>query len=150
LKQRAASQAFAHCLQNQQAFGLALGGVEVNGYRPLKIASPHFIERLHQLSSGIPAGARFAGARFGATPQPLHFPAYAVRQGLLPAALSHQLQDLDGGVIVVQHVALRRLPDQLVEGRRQVRGDCLHHIPLGRGRQRNLQMPLQAFEAVER
>ena len=34
-------------------------------------------------------------------------------QGLLPASFPHQLQDLDRGVIVVQHLALRRLPDQL-------------------------------------
>ena len=76
--------------------------------------------------------------------------ALGIGQGLVPAALAHQLQDLDRGVIVVQHVALRRLPDQLVEGRRQVRRHRLHDVPLGRGRQRNLQMPLQAFEAVER
>ena len=32
----------------------------------------------------------------------------------------------------------------------EVRRDGLHDVPLGRGRQRNLQVPLQAFEAVER
>ncbi len=67
-----------------------------------------------------------------------------------PPRLSHQLQDLDRGVIVVQHVALGRLPDQLVEGRSEVGRDCRHDVPLGRGRQRNPQIPLQAFEAVER
>ncbi len=70
--------------------------------------------------------------------------------GFWPAALSHQFQDFDRGVIVVQHVALGRLPDQLRKGRSNVGGDRTHDVPLGRGRQRNLQMPLQAFEAVER
>ena len=71
-------------------------------------------------------------------------------QGLLPAAFPHQLQDLDRGVIVVQHLPLRRLPDQLVERRSEARRDRLHDVPLGRGRQRDPQVPLQAFEAVER
>ena len=68
----------------------------------------------------------------------------------MPGAFAHQLQDLDRGVVVVQHLALRRLPDQLVERRSEVRRDRLHDVPLGRGRQRNAQVPLQAIEAVER
>src|SRR5262249_11064567 len=67
-----------------------------------------------------------------------------------PATLAHQLQDLDRGVVVVQHFALGRLPDQLVEGRRQLGRDRLHAVPLRRGRQRNLQIPLQALQAIER
>ena len=50
----------------------------------------------------------------------------------------------------MQHVSLRRLPDQLFKGRSDVRRDDTHDVPLGRGRQRNLQVPLQAIEAVER
>ena len=50
----------------------------------------------------------------------------------------------------MQDVALRRLPDQLVEGRCEVRRHRLHDVPLGRGRQRDAQVPLQAIEAVER
>ena len=71
-------------------------------------------------------------------------------QGLLPGSFSHQLQDLDRGVIVVQHLALRRLPDQLIERRSEARRHRLHDVPLGRGRQRDAQVPLQAIEAVER
>jgi hypothetical protein len=71
-------------------------------------------------------------------------------QGRLPGSFSHQLEDLDRGVIVVQHVPLRRLPDQLRERRSEVQRDGLHDVPLGRGRQRDSQVPLQAFEAVER
>ncbi len=67
----------------------------------------------------------------------------------LRAALPHQLQDLDGGVIVVQHLPLGRLPDQFLEGRGQVLRDRTDDVPLGRGRQRNLQVPLQVFEAIE-
>jgi len=70
-------------------------------------------------------------------------------QRALPAAWSHQLQDLPRRVVVVQHLSLRRLPDQFLEGRCQVRCDGTHDVPLGRGRQRNLQVPLQAIQAVE-
>ena len=36
-------------------------------------------------------------------------------QRLLPGAFPHQLQDLDRRVVVVQHLPLSRLPDQLIE-----------------------------------
>ncbi len=49
----------------------------------------------------------------------------------------------------MQHLALGRLPDQLLEGRGQVFRDRTDDVPLGRGWQRNLQVPLQAFEAIE-
>ena len=65
-------------------------------------------------------------------------------------SLSHQFENLDRGVIVVEHVALRRLPDQLIKRRLEVCRDGLHDVPLGRGRQRNVEVPLQAIEAVER
>jgi hypothetical protein len=57
-------------------------------------------------------------------------------RGLL-AAVSHQLQDLDRGVIVMQHLPLGRLPDQLLKGWGQVRSDRSHDVPLGRSRQGN-------------
>jgi hypothetical protein len=55
-----------------------------------------------------------------------------IRQGLWPAALAHQLQDLDRVVIVVQHAPLRRLTGQLVKGRREGRRDRSHNRPLPR------------------
>ena len=61
-----------------------------------------------------------------------------IGQGLLPAAFAHQFQDLDRRVVVVQHLPLRRLPDQLVKRRSEVRRHRLHDVPLRRGRQRNL------------
>jgi hypothetical protein len=67
---------------------------------------------------------------------------HSIGQGLLPATFPHQLQDLDRGVIVVQHVPLRRLPDQLRKRRSEVRRDGLHDVPLGRGRQRDALVPL--------
>ena len=68
----------------------------------------------------------------------------------LPGAFSHQLQDLNRRVVVVQNLPLSRLPDQLIKHRREALRHRLHHLPLGRGRQRDTQVPLQAFEAIER
>jgi hypothetical protein len=67
-----------------------------------------------------------------------------------PASRPHQFEDLDPGVIVVQRVPLRRLPDQLRKRRSKIRRHRLHDVPLGRGRQRNVEVPLQAIEPVER
>ena len=56
------------------------------------------------------------------------------------AALAHQLQDLDRRVVVVQHVALCRLPDQFLEGRFE-RSACAstmsHWVEAGRGTPRS-------------
>ena len=54
-------------------------------------------------------------------------------QGGLPSTLAHPLQNLDGCVVIVEHLPLSRLPDQF-----------------GVGRQGNPQTPLQTFRAVER
>ena len=51
--------------------------------------------------------------------------------------LAHQFQNLDGRVVVVNHVALGRLPDQLLEDRFGVFGLGVNDVPLGRGRQGN-------------
>ncbi len=67
-----------------------------------------------------------------------------------PASFPHQFEDLDGRVIVVQDVPLRRLPDQFVMGRGKEGRHRLHDVPLGRGRQRDAQVPLQAIESVKR
>jgi len=55
----------------------------------------------------------------------------AVARGGLPVSLSHQRQDLDRGVIVVHHLALRRLPDELRKGRSDVPCHRLDDVPLG-------------------
>ena len=75
--------------------------------------------------------------------------AIGVGQGLVPDAFPHQFQDLDGRVVVMQHLPLGRLPDQLIEHGGEAPSNRLHDVPLGRGRQRDAQIPLQAFEAVE-
>src|SRR5437763_7283583 len=49
--------------------------------------------------------------------------------------------DVCSSDLIVQHLALGRLPDQLLEGGSQVRRHRLHDVPLGRGRQRNPQVP---------
>src|SRR5205807_1128014 len=73
---------------------------------------------------------------------------------LLPAFLTrpsrrHHRQDLHRGVVVVHDFSLRRLPDQFLIGGFQHPLDLLHDLPLGGRRQRNSQIPLQSFEAVE-
>lgn len=58
--------------------------------------------------------------------------------------------DLHGGVIIVQHLALGRLAAQFAKSRLDPVGDRLHDFPLRRGRQRQPQAVLQAFEPVKR
>ncbi len=69
---------------------------------------------------------------------------------LLERAFSHQGQDLDRRVVVVQHVPLGALPNQLLVGRRDLGKDGPQDIPLRRGWQRNPQIPLQPLQSVER
>jgi len=64
-------------------------------------------------------------------------------------ARSGQRQNLHGRVVVVEHLPLRRLTDQLfVSGPDQLRGFG-DDLPLRRGRQRNPQVPLQPRQPVE-
>ena len=53
-----------------------------------------------------------------------------------------QTQHLHGRVVVVQHVALCRLTDQLVKDRRDVDRNGTDDLPLHRSRQRNAQTGL--------
>ena len=60
-----------------------------------------------------------------------------------------QFQYPHAGVVVVQHLALRRLPDQLIPRRLdQLRG-LLDNLPLRRRRQRDPQLAFQLFQPVE-
>ena len=71
--------------------------------------------------------------------------------GLLALApLADRLQDLRRGIVVVQHLALSRLPDQLLPGRFDHFRRFLHHLPLRRCRQRDPQALLQLLEPMER
>ncbi|HEY7309258.1 MAG TPA: hypothetical protein VH643_07885 [Gemmataceae bacterium] len=119
------------------------------------------LEHRGQVLAGVPAAAEEQG--YPPTVAQRHHPrgeqaapfvgigSFSLGTGhSLLAAAPPQLQDLDRGVIVVQHLALGRLPEQLLEGGSQARRHRLHDVPLGRGRQRNPQMPLQAFQAIER
>ena len=64
--------------------------------------------------------------------------------------LALQPQHAHAGVVVVHHLALRRLPDQLIPRRfDQLRG-FLDDLPLRRRRQRNPQLTFQLFQPVER
>ena len=66
------------------------------------------------------------------------------------AVLFHQFEDLHRGVVVVKHLALRRLADQLIVRREENTRSLLHKLPLGRSRKRNTEAPLELLEAVER
>lgn len=96
------------------------------------------------VAQGHHARGEQAGAFVGFV---LFFP--GTGQELRPVLL-HELQDFDRGVIVVQYLALSRLSDQFLQGGSELFREGLHDVPLGRGRQRNPQIPLQALEAVER
>ena len=48
--------------------------------------------------------------------------------------VAHQLQYPHARVIVVNHAALRRLPDELVQYAFELLRGCLHQLPLGGGR----------------
>jgi hypothetical protein len=54
------------------------------------------------------------------------------------------------GVVVVNHFALRRLPNQLIPCRFDQRRSLLHNLPLRRRRQRNAELIFQLFQPVER
>ena len=74
----------------------------------------------------------------GSSPQPPRREP-CLGQGRL-AAITHQFQDFDSRVVVMQHVALGRLPDHLCKDRLGTLGLGLHDVPLGRGGQRNPQV----------
>ena len=70
--------------------------------------------------------------------------------GTIVGWLARQTQHAHRGVVVVQHFALRRLPDQLVtRGFDHLRG-FFHDLPLRRGGQRNAQQLLQLFQSIKR
>ncbi len=58
-------------------------------------------------------------------------------------------QDPHRRVVVVQHLALGRLPDQLLVDRLEHMGGLADDVPLGRGWQRNAQTPLQPLQSIE-
>ena len=60
-----------------------------------------------------------------------------------------QGQHRHGGVVVVQHFALRRLADQLLHRGLERGGRFRDDLPLRRGRQRNAQALLQVFQAIQ-
>ncbi len=64
----------------------------------------------------------------------------------LPVLISHQFEDLDRGVVVVEHLALGRLADQLIKDGLDVHRDSLDDVSLGQGRQRNTEFGLEAME----
>jgi hypothetical protein len=65
-------------------------------------------------------------------------------------ARSVQIEHGHARVVVVHEFALCGLPSQFGQRRLQPRGGVGHDLPLGRGRQRNLQVRLEPLEAVER
>ena len=50
----------------------------------------------------------------------------------------------------MEHLVLRRLPDQFIPRRVDQLGALLHHLPLSGRRQRNAQVGFQLFESVKR
>ena len=72
-----------------------------------------------------------------------------LRQRRSLGALAHQLQNLDCRIIVVQHIPLSGLPNQLMVSRLDLFGLGVDNVPLGRGRQGDAEIPLQALQAVE-
>ena len=64
-------------------------------------------------------------------------------------AFSHQFQDLDGRIVVVDDVALACLPYQFFVSRSDQRGRAMDNVPLGRGCQGDFAIPLQPLKAVE-
>ena len=65
-------------------------------------------------------------------------------QGRLPGSLGPSLQDLDSRVVVIEHLALSRLPSQFFKHRLGTLGLVRHDVPLGRGGQGNPQVALAA------
>src|ERR1019366_7547478 len=61
-----------------------------------------------------------------------------------------QRQNLHRRIVVIEHLALRRLTDRLVEGRLDHRRRFRHDLPLRRRWQRNPQTRLQPRQPVER
>ena len=49
----------------------------------------------------------------------------------------------------MQNLAPCGLPDQFVEGRSHSRSEGTNDVPLSRGRQRNLKIPLQALQSID-
>ena len=68
----------------------------------------------------------------------------------LVAGLALHLEHLHPGVVVVQHFALRCLPDQFVPCRLDYLGHLLDDLPLGGCWQRYPQLLLQLLQPVER
>ena len=64
-------------------------------------------------------------------------PGRFLRQRRLPATDAHRLQDLDHGVVVEQHVTLRRLIEKLFKRRLDALRLVADDAPLRRGRQGN-------------
>src|SRR4030095_10118520 len=63
--------------------------------------------------------------------------------------LLHVLEDLHRRVVVVDHVALRSLADELLEGGDHELRGALDDVPLGRVGKRNPQVPLETLEGKE-
>ncbi len=64
--------------------------------------------------------------------------------------LGGEREHLHRGVVVVDDLALRRLPQELVPGGPELRQGVAHEFPLGGGGQRNPHRPLQDLDAMER
>jgi len=64
--------------------------------------------------------------------------------------LGGEFQDAHGGVVVIEHRALRRLLGQLLHRGGEARRGRRDHIPLGSGRQGDGQRLLQALDAMKR
>lgn len=70
--------------------------------------------------------------------------------GRVRSVLPHLRQDLHAGVVVVDDVPLRGLPDQLLERGLDHSGRLLGDLPLRGGRQRDTEALLQSLQAVKR
>ena len=91
------------------------------------------------IAGGDDARCEHAGARVG----------LLVGRGRAPL-LGGEREDRHRGVVGVDHLALRRVPQQLVPGGHELRQGVAHELPLRGRRQRNPHRPLQGLDAMER
>ena len=91
------------------------------------------------VAGGDDSGGEHAGPRVGRL----------VGGGRAPL-LGGEREDLHRGVVVVDDLALGRLPQQLVPGGHERRQGVAHELPLRGGRQRNPHRPLQGLDTMKR
>src|SRR5581483_2691881 len=130
-KQLAPAERFADMLQLDELACPALRGGEIDvGGAGLRVALLDIRQLAHHFAGTLDAALGFGGARLGATPEPLNFPAHAAGQRLLPATLGFEkffpfLQEFAVRPVVAQESIRIRAPqlDDAV-------GGCLKEAPI--------------------